>query len=89
MKTAVVRARIPEELKKDFEAAAAVHDMSLSHVIRTLMAQYVANEKEMARRRQETLEALEDIETGRVVNGDEVMSWLASWGADDEVEPPQ
>jgi len=39
MKTAVVRARIPQELKNDFEAAAAVHDMSLSHVIRTLMAQ--------------------------------------------------
>jgi len=28
MKTAVVRARIPEELKKKFEAVATVHDMS-------------------------------------------------------------
>jgi hypothetical protein len=47
MKTAVVRARIPEELKKKFEAVATVHDMSLSHVIRTLIVQYVENENEM------------------------------------------
>lgn len=58
-------------------------------MIRTLIVQYVENKNEMARRRQETLEALEDIESGRVVNGAEVMSWLATWGADDEVEPPQ
>ena len=43
----------------------------------------------MARRRQETLEALEDIEAGRVVEGESVMNWLSGWGADDETEPPQ
>ena len=89
MKTAVVRARIPEDLKKDFEQAAAAHDMSLSHVMRMLMAQYVEKEKVISRRRKETLEALEDIEAGRVVDGDEVMKWLAGWGDSDEIEPPQ
>ena len=44
MKTAVVRARIPKELKKDFEAASE-HEMSLSHVMRMLMTQYVESEK--------------------------------------------
>ena len=43
----------------------------------------------LARRHEETLEALEDIESGRVVGGDEVMAWLASWGKDDELEPPK
>jgi predicted transcriptional regulator len=89
MKTAVVRARISETLKKDFEAAAAAHGWNLSHAIRQLMSQYVAQEKEMVRRRQETLEALEDIEAGRVVDGKKVLNWLSGWGTDDEQEPPR
>ena len=88
MKTAIIRARIPEDLKKSFEAAATAHGWNLSHAIRQLMNQYVAREKELSQRREETLEALEDIEAGRVVNGDDVMNWLASWGTDDELEPP-
>jgi len=36
------------------------------------MGQYVDQETELARRQEETLEALEDIEAGRVVGGDEV-----------------
>ena len=89
MKTEVIRARIPETLKKDFEAAAAAHGWNLSHAIRQLMSQYVAQEKEMTRRRQETLEALEDIEAGRVVDGKKVMNWLSGWGTDDEQESPR
>ena len=89
MKTAVVRARIPEALKKDFKAAAAGHGWNLSHAIRQLMNQYVAQEKEIILRRQETLEAIEDIETGRVVDGKKVLNWLSDWGTDDEQEPPR
>ncbi|MEE4601329.1 MAG: hypothetical protein V2J65_08600 [Desulfobacteraceae bacterium] len=88
MKTAVVRARIPETLKKDFEAAAAAHGWNLSHAIRQLMNQYVEQEKELERRHQQTLEALEDVEVGRVVDGKKVLDWLAGWGDDDEQEPP-
>ena len=89
MKTAVVRARVPETLKKEFEAAAAAHGWNLSHAIRQLMNQYVSQEKELARRREETIEALEDIEVGRVVDGDKVLDWLSGWGTDDEQEPPR
>ncbi|MFZ0610728.1 MAG: type II toxin-antitoxin system RelB/DinJ family antitoxin [Desulfobacterales bacterium] len=88
MKTAVVRARIPEALKKEFEAAAANRGWNLSHAIRQLMNQYVAQEKEMARRREETFEALEDVEAGRVVDGPKVLNWLSGWGTADEQEPP-
>ncbi len=88
MKTAVVRARIPETLKKDFEAAAAAHGWNLSHAIRQLMKQYVEQEKELEHRHQQTLEALEDIEADRVVDGKKVLDWLAGWGDDDEQEPP-
>jgi predicted transcriptional regulator len=42
----------------------------------------------MNRRRSETLEALEDIESGRIVDGEKVLDWLAGWGTDDETEAP-
>ncbi|MDU9050513.1 MAG: hypothetical protein Q3M30_16830 [Candidatus Electrothrix sp. Rat3] len=43
----------------------------------------------MIRRHEETLEALEDIEDGRVIASEEVMNWLAGWGDEEEPEPPQ
>jgi antitoxin component of RelBE/YafQ-DinJ toxin-antitoxin module len=77
MKTTVVRARVPETLKQEFEAAAAAHGWNLSHAIRQLMSQYVLQEREFVRRREETMEALEDIEAGRIGDGDKVLAvWL-------------
>jgi predicted transcriptional regulator len=52
------------------------------------MNQYVEQEKEMDCRRLETLEALEDIESGRIVDGEKVLDWLAGWGTDDETAAP-
>lgn len=88
-KSEVVRARIPESLKQEFETAATTRGWSLSHAIRQLMQQYVAQEKERVHRRTETLEALADVEAGRVVEGEKVMDWLDSWGSEDELAPPR
>ena len=89
MKTAVIRARVPEKLKKEFEDFASSHGWNLSQAIRLLMNQYVLREKELNIRRLETLEALEDMETGRVVDGDKVLEWLDTWGTDDETTAPR
>ena len=89
MKTEVIRAWVPEELKRDFEAAAAARGWDMNHAIRQLMEQYVAYQKEIDLRRIETIEALEDIDAGHVVDGDRVLDWLSSWGAKDESVPPQ
>jgi addiction module RelB/DinJ family antitoxin len=88
MKTDVIRARVPEHLKKDFEAAIGPRGLTLSHAIRMLMEQYVAKEREMQHRHTETLEAIEDIASRRIVSGEKVMDWLAGWGTDSETEAP-
>ena len=88
MKTAVIKARIPEQLKMDFEAVAAAHGWNLSEAVQRLMNQYVRQEKELSRRRAETFEALTDVEAGRVIKGDTVLEWLDSWGSEDEPAPP-
>ena len=88
MKTAVIRARVPEELKQDFETAANLRGWNLSQAVRQLMQQYVTKEKELARRREESLEALEDIASGRIVAGEKVLDWLDTWGTAHEQEAP-
>ncbi len=40
-------------------------------------------------RLQETQEALDDLNAGRVVDGDEVMRWLESWGTEEERALPK
>ena len=80
MKTDVIRARVPEHLKREFEAAIAPRGLNMSLAIRMLMEQYVAEEKEMEHRRAETLEAIEDIASRRIVSGEKVLDWLAGWG---------
>ena len=83
-----VRTRVPGELKTDFEEMAARRGRTASQVLRDLMAGYVANERELDRRRSETLEALEDMAAGRLSPGEAVFDWLGSWGEPGEGEPP-
>jgi addiction module RelB/DinJ family antitoxin len=88
MKTDVIRARVPEHLKREFEAALSPRGLNVSLAIRMLMEQYVAREKEMKRRHVETMEALEDIASKRTVSGEKVLDWLAGWGTDSETDAP-
>jgi predicted transcriptional regulator len=52
------------------------------------MEQYVANEKEMSKRRKETLDAIEEVDAGDTIEGDRVMAWLSGWGTKDEIPSP-
>jgi len=36
----------------------------------------------------ETEKGLADLDAGRVVDGDNVLRWIKSWGADNELAPP-
>jgi putative addiction module CopG family antidote len=46
-------------------------------------------EDEEAERWRDTLEALEDVKAGRLIDGERVDAWLASWGTEHELEPPR
>ena len=40
-------------------------------------------------RLERTQKALDQVEAGQVVDGDEVKAWIASWGSDRESIPPK
>lgn len=80
--------RMPDELLERLEHTATQLRRSKGWVIKDAVEEYIAREELKQRRDQETLESWEDYKAGRVVDGDEVMSWVASWGTPDEQEPP-
>ena len=80
--------RMPDELLDRLEKTAEKIQRSKGWIIKDAVKQYLAREELKQRRKEETLEAWKDYKAGRVIDGDEVMAWLDSWGTEDEKEPP-
>ena len=58
-------------------------------VINKALAAYFERENQRRRTYRVTLEALTDVEAVRVIDGDQVMAWIESWGSDKELPPPR
>ena len=85
---AMTSVRMNDELMSRLEETASGLQRSKSWVINSAVKEFVEREEKKAQRLEETLEALADLEAGRVIDGDEVNRWIESWGTDDELEPP-
>lgn len=85
----IVRGRVPADLRKEFLAIAADRGLNESAAIHQLIRRFVKREKELRLRDQETMEALADIEAGLTVDGNTVLDWIATWGTDNEKDPPR
>jgi predicted transcriptional regulator len=69
----------------------AVKDMRRSKgwIINEALRLFLSQQALEQQRWEQTLEALEDIRMGRVVDGDKVHAWLESWGTDHEKPRPK
>lgn len=81
--------RLSDEVSERLAELAARMQRSKSWLINEAVKDYLARADEDARRWQETLEALESVKAGDLVDGDQVENWLASWGTGKELEPPR
>lgn len=86
---AVTSIRLQPELERPLREIASKLKRSKNWVLNQALREYVARNELEEKRWQETLEALESVQEGRVVDGDAVHGWLASWGTDDELSPPK
>jgi len=84
-----IRARVDTHLKEQFESAAQSRGQNTSQLLRDFMADYVHRHEEQQRRREETLQAIESVEAGRFVAGEDVFAWLETWGAETPADAPQ
>jgi predicted transcriptional regulator len=81
--------RMPDDLMRRLDAAAERLRRSKGWLINDAVREYLEREDKRLRRLEETKEALAELDAGELVDGDEVLAWLDSWGTDHEREPPR
>ena len=89
IRLAFARFRICEELQAPLEQAATELRRPKAWIINEALAAYFEHDNRDQRMYRETLEGLADVEAGRVIEGDQVVVWIESWGSDNELPPPR
>ena len=85
MDTKVLTAHVPLGLADKVDAMAARLERSRGWVMKQALAAWVDQEEE---RHRLTLEALEDVDAGRVIDHQAIRSWADSLGSDKPLPPP-
>jgi predicted transcriptional regulator len=83
--TKVLTAHIPLDLAAKVDAMAARLERSRGWVMKQALAAWVDQEEE---RHRMTLEALADVDAGRVIDHQAVQAWADSLGTDEPLPPP-
>lgn len=86
METKVVTAHVPLALAEKVDELAGRLERSRGWIIKQALADWVDQEEE---RRKLTLEALADVEAGRVIDHAEVQRWADSLDTDNPVVAPR
>jgi predicted transcriptional regulator len=81
--------RLSDEVSERLAELAAQMQRSKSWLINEAVKDYLARAEEDPKRWRETLEALASVKGGDLIDGDQVETWLASWGTVKELEPPR
>lgn len=81
--------RMPDQLMDKLETIAEKLDRTKGWIIKDAVNQYIERIDRKEKMLTETRQALSEIESGNVVDGDEVMAWIESWGSDNEKSAPQ
>jgi len=85
----VTSVRLTDDLQNQLEETAERLRRSKGWVISEALNEFIAKEERALNRIERSRKALEQVEAGQVVDGDEVMTWIASWGSDKESSPPK
>jgi predicted transcriptional regulator len=80
---------MPDDLMQRLDATATRLRRTKGWIINDAVREYLEREDLRQRRDEETREALAELDAGQVVDGDEVLAWIDSWGSDKELEPPR
>lgn len=83
--TRVLTAHVPIALAEKVDAMALRLERSRGWVMKQALAAWVEQEEE---RHRMTLEALEDVDAGRVIDHQAVQAWAASLGSDKPLSKP-
>lgn len=85
METKVLTAHVPLPLAEKVDEMAARLERSRGWIVKQALAAWIAQEEE---RRRMTLEALADVDAGRVVDHETVQAWADSLDTDNPLPVP-
>ena len=85
----VTSVRLSPDLDQKLASVAGRARRAKSWLINEAIRDYLDRLRQDERRWAETVQALASVKAGRVVDGDEMMGWLRSWGKKGEKKPPR
>ncbi len=84
----VTSVRLQPEIENPLEDLSKKLDRSKSYLINQAIKEFLARKSLEDQRWVETIEAIDSVKSGKLIEEKEVINWLESWGMDNEVEPP-
>lgn len=86
MSNAIFTVRLPDDLKAELDLLAKATNRSKSYLATKAIADYLQRNAWQIR---ELQQAAQEADEGAFVSGEAVDAWLDSWGAENELAPPQ
>jgi len=84
----ITSVRLNDDIEKPLESLAKKLDRSKSYLINQAIREFVARQSVNDLRWEETLEAIESVTRGELIDESEVNAWLNSWGTENLKQAP-
>lgn len=81
--------RLQAEVEQQLEVIARRLHRSKAWVINHAVAEYIEKQKLEQERWAQTLDAMESVALGKMVESSEVHNWLSGWGTDIKQDAPE
>ena len=85
----VTSVRLQADIEDPLDNLAKKLDRSKNYLINQAVKEFLSRNAIEERRWEETIDAIESVKTGKLVDEQEVNNWLESWGTDNELAPPK
>jgi len=84
----ITSVRLNDDIEKPLGLLAQKLDRSKSYLINQAVREFVARQSVEDSRWEQTLEALESVNRGELIDEADVNAWLNSWGTENLQKPP-
>ncbi len=85
----VTSIRLNKDIEVPLEQLAKKLDRSKNYLVNQAIKEYVVRQSMEDLRWSDTVQALESVKAGRLIESQEVSEWLKSWGSDSPKSPPK
>jgi predicted transcriptional regulator len=85
----ITSVRLSQDIETPLKQLSKKLDRSKSYIINQALKEYIQRQAMEHLHWNDTVEALNSVKSGNLIDGNEVHSWLDSWGTENELKPPQ